>query len=64
MRTDKISNIMAFNVGASMSPMEKLTVGADVWYASLAEDDAAGENYLGTELDLSASYKVMDNLNS
>jgi len=59
---DKISNIMAFNIGASMSPMEKLTVGADIWYASLAEDDVNGEDYLGTELDLSASYKVMDNL--
>jgi hypothetical protein len=60
---DKISNIMAFNVGASMSPMEKLTLGADIWYAALAEDDAAGEDYLGTELDLSASYAIMDNLN-
>ncbi|MDY0360088.1 MAG: hypothetical protein RBR08_01395 [Desulforegulaceae bacterium] len=59
---DKISNIMAFNIGASMSPVEKLTVGADIWYAMLAEDDAAGEDYLGTELDLTASYKVIDNL--
>jgi outer membrane protein W len=60
---DKISNIMALNIGASMSPMEKLTLGADIWYAALAEDDAAGEDYLGTELDLSASYAIMDNLN-
>lgn len=59
---DKISNIMALNIGASMAPMDKLTVGADIWYAMLAEDDAAGEDYLGTELDLSASYEVMDNL--
>ncbi|MDY0132803.1 MAG: hypothetical protein RBR53_09045 [Desulforegulaceae bacterium] len=59
---DKISNIMAFNLGASMSPMEKLTVGADVWAAWLAEDDENKENYLGTELDLSASYQLMDNL--
>jgi hypothetical protein len=59
---DKISDIMAFNIGASMSPVEKLTVGADIWYAMLAEDDAAGEDYLGTELDLTASYKVIDNL--
>eukprot|EP00767_Chilomastix_cuspidata_P007180 gnl/Chilomastix_cuspidata/7766.p1 GENE.gnl/Chilomastix_cuspidata/7766~~gnl/Chilomastix_cuspidata/7766.p1 ORF type:complete len:445 (-),score=-14.42 gnl/Chilomastix_cuspidata/7766:15-1349(-) len=66
---DKISDIMAFNVGASMSPMEKLTLGADLWYAALAEDTTVGtvdgkkENYLGTELDLSASYAVMENLN-
>jgi hypothetical protein len=59
---DKISNIMALNVGASMSPMEKLTLGADIWYAALAEDDANKEDYLGTELDLSASYQIMDNL--
>ncbi|MDY0132802.1 MAG: hypothetical protein RBR53_09040 [Desulforegulaceae bacterium] len=63
---DKISDIMAFNFGASMSPMEKLTVGADIWAAWLAEDvvlaDGSKENYLGTELDLSASYKIMDNL--
>jgi outer membrane protein W len=59
---DKISNIMALNVGASMSPMEKLTLGADIWYAALAEDDANKEDYLGTELDLTASYQIMDNL--
>jgi hypothetical protein len=62
---DKISNIMALNIGASMSPMDKLTVGADIWYAMLAEDEVVNgskEDYLGTELDLSASYKVMDNL--
>jgi len=61
--TDKISNITAFNIGASMSPMEKLTVGADLWYAMLAEDNAAGDDELGTEIDLSASYALMDNLN-
>ncbi|MGE4518907.1 MAG: hypothetical protein AB7E04_05300 [Desulfobacteraceae bacterium] len=62
---DKISNIMALNIGASMSPMDKLTVGADIWYAMLAEDEVVNgskEDYLGTELDLSASYEVMDNL--
>ena len=59
---DKISNITAFNIGASMSPMEKLTVGADIWYAMLNEDDANGEDQLGTEIDLSAGYEVMENL--
>lgn len=58
---DKISNLVAFNIGASMSPMEKLTLGADLWYAMHAED-VAGEDQLGTEIDLTAGYQVMDNL--
>ncbi|MCW7754613.1 hypothetical protein OOT00_11520 [Desulfobotulus sp. H1] len=60
---DAIGNIMAFNLGASMSPIEKLTVTADIWYAQLAEKDINGEDELGTELNLKASYKLMDNLN-
>lgn len=59
---DKISNVTAFNLGASVSPMEKLTVGADIWYAMLNEDDENGEDKLGTEIDLSATYNVMENL--
>ena len=64
---DKISNIMAFNLGASMSPMPKLKVTADLWYAKLVEDVLAPngkmESDLGTEINLKATYKVMDNLN-
>ncbi|PID77870.1 MAG: hypothetical protein CSB21_03415 [Deltaproteobacteria bacterium] len=55
----QVSNIMAFNLGASISPMDKVTLGADLWYASLVEGD---DKDLGTELDLSASYEVMENL--
>ena len=60
---DQISNIMAFNLGASFSPMDKLTLGADLWYAALVEDNADGEDKLGTELDLSASYELIEGLN-
>ena len=58
---DQIGNIMAFNVGVTF-PMGKLTLMADLWYASLAEDNAAGDKDLGTEIDLAASYQLQENL--
>jgi len=36
--TDKISNILAANIGATVKPMDKLKIALDVWYATLAED--------------------------
>ena len=58
---DQISDIMAFNVGATF-PMGKLTLSADLWYASLAEDNADGDKDLGTEIDVGASYQLQENL--
>jgi hypothetical protein len=60
---DGITNVMAAGIGASIKPMDKLTLGADVWYAKLAEDDANGNDDLGTEVDLSASYQLVEGLN-
>ncbi len=60
---DQISNIMALNVGVGFKVSEKLSIGADLWYAKLAEDNAAGEDYLGTEIDLNASYELIEGLN-
>lgn len=57
-----ISNIFAANLGVKTKVTDKLTVGADLWYAMLAEDDAAGEDALGFEIDLKATYAIMDNL--
>jgi hypothetical protein len=54
---------MAANVGASFSPKEDLTITADLWYAALAEDDANGNSDLGIEVDLKATYKLMEALN-
>ena len=58
-----ISNIFAANVGVKVKPIDKWTFTADLWYAQLAESNALGNDELGTEIDLKATYKVMDNLN-
>ena len=60
---DAITNIIAANVGAKTKVSDKLTVGGDLWYAMLAEDDANGEDELGVEVNLKATYMVMENLN-
>jgi len=60
---DAISNIMAINAGVTYQATPKLTFTGDLWYAKLNEDDSNGETNLGTEIDLKASYKIMDNLN-
>jgi len=59
---DKISNIIAANAGVTLKPADKLTISGDVWYAMLAEDDAAGEDELGLEFDGKVAYSLMDNL--
>jgi len=58
-----IGNIWAANVGVKIKPMDKLSLGADLWYAALAEDNVNGDDGLGTELDLKAGYAIFDNLN-
>ncbi|ACN16230.1 hypothetical protein HRM2_31470 [Desulforapulum autotrophicum HRM2] len=59
---DKVSNITAINLGTTIKASEKLSFDADVWYAMLAEDDVNGEDYLGTEIDLKATYMLIDGL--
>ncbi|MFZ7125659.1 MAG: alginate export family protein [Desulfobacterales bacterium] len=60
---DKITNIMAANLGVGVKPMDKLKLTLDVWYAQLAEDDINGEDYLGTEVDLKVTYQLVEGLN-
>ena len=57
-----ISNIMAFNVGMDYKVSDAMKLTADLWYAKLAEDNAAGNDSLGTEIDLKLTYGLMDNL--
>jgi hypothetical protein len=59
---DDISNIWAANAGVTIKPMDKLKVSADVWYAALAEDNAAGDTDLGVEFDGNVGYNIFDNL--
>ena len=58
---DQISNIIAFNVGVDI-PFDKLTLTVDIWNAQLVEDNAAGDTALGTEIDVAATYQVLDDL--
>ena len=59
-----ISNVAAFNAGVTMKPADRVKIKADVWYAFLAEDDAAGNDELGLEFDGVLTYALMDNLNA
>jgi hypothetical protein len=59
---DAITNIMAANVGVSFSTSENWTWDADLWYAALAEDNAAGDSDLGIEIDLKATTTLMEGL--
>jgi len=59
-----ISNVMAFNGGVTIKPMDKLKLDADVWYAMLAEDNAAGDDELGWEFDGKVTYSIFDNLSA
>jgi hypothetical protein len=59
---DLISNVVFANLGATIKPMNKLSLSFDIWYAALAQDNAAGDSELGTELDLIVSYELVQGL--
>jgi hypothetical protein len=70
---DKISNVMAGNLGTTVKPAADvpLSITLDVWYAKLVKGiDAtdpvskvkANEDYLGTEVDLVFTYELVKNL--
>jgi hypothetical protein len=56
------SNLWFGNIGASMKPMEKLSLTGDLYYAGLAEDDTFGNDKLGLEVDLVATYQLVEGL--
>ena len=56
------SNIWAANLGATIKPMEKLSLTGDIWYASLVEDNAQDNKKLGIEVDLVATYQLIEGL--
>jgi hypothetical protein len=67
---DKISNLWIGNLGGSYKLLADLKFSADLWYAKRAEDvllaSPVGQpqygSDLGTELDLVATYTIVDNL--
>jgi hypothetical protein len=61
---DKISNLIMFNLGTKFSPMDKLTVGIDLWNAQKEEDNPAGDSQLGTEIDVKLTYQLVEGLNA
>jgi hypothetical protein len=61
---NKIGNIVAANIGATIKPMEKLSLTGDIWYATKVEDDIlTDEKDLGIEVDLKATYMLVEGLN-
>jgi hypothetical protein len=62
--TTDISNLWALNIGATIKPMEKLSLTGDIWYAAHVEDDfTTDEKNLGVEVDLKATYQLTEGLN-
>jgi hypothetical protein len=64
---DKISNVFIGNLGASYKLIQDLKLSADLWYAKQAENvylstTKTYSDALGTELDLVATYTIVDNL--
>ncbi|MFA7011828.1 MAG: hypothetical protein WC202_02575 [Desulfobacterales bacterium] len=62
-----LTDIMAFNIGAGFKATDDLSFKLDIWYAALAEAilndlDQELDEELGTEVDLVATYKLMDGL--
>jgi hypothetical protein len=61
---DKLNNIWALNLGASIKPFDKLSIRGDLWYAEKPKDDPiTDEKKLGTEADLVIDYQLVENLN-
>jgi hypothetical protein len=64
---DKIQNVLAVNLGTKITPMDKLSIKVDLWYAELEEDitfaPGVSEDELGTELDVVVTYELVEGLN-
>jgi len=57
------SNLWAANIGATIKPMEKLSLTGDLWYAAHPEDDfTTDEKNLGVEVDLVATYQLVEGM--
>jgi len=59
---DRISSVAVLNLGASIKPMNKLTLKGDIWYAKLADKDSSKSSSLGSEIDLVVTYELIEDL--
>lgn len=57
-----VTNFMLGNVGTTLKPVDGLTLQIDGWYGALAEDDAAGNNDVGFEIDGKATLFLLEHL--
>ncbi len=57
---DKMTNLLALNIGASVPLGKGKTLSFDVWNASLVENDANGQDSLGTEFDLVYTQSIFE----
>jgi hypothetical protein len=61
---DKLTNIWAVNLGATIKPFDKLSIRGDVWYAAKPEDDfVTDEDKLGVEGNIHINYQLVEGLN-
>ena len=62
---DKLTNIVAANIGATIKPFDKLSLTGDIWWAQLVEDESGPgeEDELGVEVDLKITYELVEGLN-
>jgi hypothetical protein len=58
----QLQNAYLFQVFGGMTPMEKLSVMASLSYAYADEQLNYVDDEIGTEFDITASYKIYDNL--
>ncbi len=57
------SNIWFAQIGATIKPMEKLSLTGDLYYAQKPEDDfVTDEDELGFEVDLKATYQLVEGM--
>jgi predicted porin len=61
-RFQGISNTTVLNAGLDFKPMNKLSLSLDGYWLQASEENAAGEDELGWEVDLKGTYELAKNL--
>src|SRR3989337_4077653 len=63
--TDDVNwtNTNAISVNVSLKPMDKVNVSAEYWNYTLAEENAAGKDDNGTELNVKVNHEMSKNIN-